>query len=51
MYLLIYVDDIIITGFVPIAITELLQLLNVEFAVKDLVIFITFLGLKFSKLS
>jgi predicted amidophosphoribosyltransferase len=36
MYLLIYIDDIIITGSTPAAITELLQLLNVDFAIKDL---------------
>jgi len=36
MYLLIYVDDIIITASDPAAITELLQLLSADFAVKDL---------------
>jgi hypothetical protein len=36
MYLLIYVNDIILTGSIPAAITELLQLLSVDFAVKDL---------------
>jgi hypothetical protein len=36
MYLLIYVDDIIITTSIPVAITELLQLLSVDFAIKDL---------------
>jgi hypothetical protein len=36
MYLFIYVDDIIIIAFVPAAITKLLQLLSVDFAVKDL---------------
>jgi hypothetical protein len=37
--LLIYVDDIIITTFVPHAIDELLQLLQLDFAVKDLLNF------------
>jgi hypothetical protein len=36
MYLLIYVDDIIIPASVPAAITELLQLLSTDFAVKEL---------------
>lgn len=36
MYLLIYVDDIIITASDPATITELLQLLSADFAVKDL---------------
>jgi hypothetical protein len=36
MYLLIYVDDIIITASDQAAITEFLQLLNADFAVKDL---------------
>jgi hypothetical protein len=36
MYLLIYVDDIIITGSAPAAIQELLQLLSVDFDVKEL---------------
>jgi len=51
MYLLIYVDDIIITAFAPVAITELLQLLSVDFTVKDLGAFTIFLGLKFSQSS
>jgi hypothetical protein len=48
---LIYVDDIIITAFAPAAITELLQLLSVDFTVKDLGAFTIFLGLKFSQSS
>jgi len=36
IFMLIYVDDIIITASDPAAITNLLQLLNADFAVKDL---------------
>jgi len=36
MYLLIYVDDVIITASAPAAIAELHQLLSVDFAIKDL---------------
>jgi len=50
MYLLIYVDDIIITGSVPTAITELLQLLRVDFAIKDLGDLHFFLGVEVLKL-
>jgi hypothetical protein len=50
MYLLIYVDDIIITGSAPAAITELLQLLRVDFAVKDLGDLHFFLGVEVLKL-
>jgi hypothetical protein len=50
MYLLIYVDDIIITGSDPAAITELLQLLRVDFAVKDLGDLHYFLGVEVLKL-
>lgn len=46
MYLLIYVDDIIITAFAPAAITKLLQLICVDFAVKDLDALHYFLGVK-----
>jgi len=35
MYLLIYIDDIIIVSSVPTAIDDLLQLLSINFAVKD----------------
>jgi hypothetical protein len=46
MYLLIYVDDIIITAYVPAAIIELLQLFSVDFAVKDLGVLHYFLGVE-----
>jgi hypothetical protein len=36
MYLFINVDDIIIVSSVPIAIDDLLQLLSIDFTVKDL---------------
>jgi hypothetical protein len=36
MYILIYVDDIIITYSQPSAINELLKLLNVELSNKDM---------------
>jgi hypothetical protein len=49
IYLLIYVDDIIITASDPAAITELLQLLNVDFAVKDLGDLHYFLGVEVLK--
>jgi hypothetical protein len=46
MYLLIYVDDIIIVSSVPSAIDELLQLLSLDFDVKDLGTFHYFLGVE-----
>jgi len=46
MYLLIYVDDIIITASASVAITELLQLFSVDFAVKDLGALHYFLGVE-----
>jgi hypothetical protein len=46
MYLLIYVDDIIIISLVPTAIDELLQLLCLDFAVKDLRNLHYFLGVE-----
>jgi hypothetical protein len=46
MYLLIYVDDIIIVSSVPTAIDELLQLLSIDFAVKDLGKLQYFLGIE-----
>jgi hypothetical protein len=46
MYLLIYVDDIIIIASIPVAITKLLQLLSVDFAVKDLGDLHYFLGVE-----
>jgi hypothetical protein len=49
MYLLIYVDDIIITASVPAAITELLQLLSNDFAVKELGDLHYFLGVEVIK--
>jgi hypothetical protein len=49
MYILIYVDDIIITASVPVAITELLQLLSTDFAVKELGDLHYFLGVEVIK--
>jgi hypothetical protein len=49
MYLLIYVDDIIITASVPVAITELLQILSTDFAVKELGDLHYFLGVEVLK--
>jgi len=50
MFLLIYVDDIIMTGCIPAAKTELLQLLSIStLLLRTWVIFSTFLRLKFSK--
>jgi hypothetical protein len=49
IYLLIYVDDIIITASDPATITELLQLLSVDFAVKDLGDLHYFLGVEVLK--
>jgi hypothetical protein len=46
MFLLIYVDDIIIVSSVPTAIDELLQLLSSDFAVKDLGTLHYFLGIE-----
>jgi hypothetical protein len=46
MFLLIYVDDIIIVSSVPTAIDELLQLLSSDFAVKDLSPLHYFLGIE-----
>jgi len=46
MYLLIYVDDIIIVSSVSTAIDELLQLLSTNFAVKDLEKLHYFLGIE-----
>jgi hypothetical protein len=46
MYLLIYVDDITIIASDPVAITELLQLLSADFAVKDLGDLHYFLGVE-----
>jgi len=46
MFLLIYVDDIIIVSSVPAAITELLQLLGTDFEVKDLGSLHYFLGIE-----
>lgn len=49
IYLLIYVDDIIITASDPAAITELLKLLSVDFAVKELGELHYFLGVEVNK--
>jgi hypothetical protein len=46
MYLLICVNGIIITASAPVAITELLQLLSVDFTVKDLGALHYFLGVE-----
>jgi hypothetical protein len=46
MYLLIYVNDIIIVSSVPTAIDELLQLLSTNFAIKDLGKLHYFLGIE-----
>jgi hypothetical protein len=46
MYLLIYVDDIIFVSLIPSAIDELLQLLCIDFVVKDLGNLHYFLGVK-----
>jgi hypothetical protein len=46
MYLLIYVNDIIIVSSVPTIIDELLQLLCIDFAVKDLGNLYYFLGVE-----
>jgi hypothetical protein len=46
MFLLIYVDDIIIVSSIPTAIDELLQLLGTDFAVKDLGPLHYFLGIE-----
>jgi hypothetical protein len=50
MYLLIYVDDIIIRASDQAAITELLQLLSADFAVKDLGDLHYFFGVEVLKL-
>jgi len=50
IFLLIYVDDIIITATDLAAITNLLQLLYVDFAIKDLGDFNYFLGIEVLKL-
>jgi len=46
MYLLIYLDDIIIVSSIPSAVDELLQLLCIDFAVKDLGNLYYFLGVE-----
>jgi hypothetical protein len=51
IFLLIYIADIIITASDPAAITDLLQLLNVDFAVKDLGDLHYFLGVEVLKLN
>jgi hypothetical protein len=51
IYLLIYVDDIIITASDPAAITELLKLLSVDFAVKELGDLHYFLGVEVNKVA
>jgi hypothetical protein len=51
VFLLIYVDDIIITASDPAAIPDLLHLLNAEFAVKDLGDLHYYLGVEVHKLN
>jgi hypothetical protein len=51
LFMLIYVNDIIITASDPVAIPDLLQLLNVDFAVKDLGDLHYFLGVEVLKLN
>jgi hypothetical protein len=51
VFLLIYVDDIIITASDPVAIPDLLHLLNADFAVKDLGDLHYFLGIEVLKLN
>jgi hypothetical protein len=46
MFVLVYVDDIIITASVPAAISDLLQQLWVSFAIKDLGKLNYFLGVE-----
>jgi hypothetical protein len=46
MFILIYVDDIIITSSKPLAIDDLLLSLTHDFAVKDLGLFNFFLGVE-----
>ncbi|NAW49762.1 hypothetical protein FGF92_24340, partial [Salmonella sp. gx-f5] len=45
LYVLVYVDDILITGSSQAAVSSLIQFLNVEFAVKDLGPLHFFLGI------
>ncbi|XP_028551686.1 uncharacterized protein LOC110103694 [Dendrobium catenatum] len=49
IYLLIYVDDILLTGDNPAAITELLSKLNLKFAMKNLGDAHAFLGIQIRK--
>ncbi|KAG8500849.1 hypothetical protein CXB51_002862 [Gossypium anomalum] len=51
LYVIVYVDDIIITGDVPTAITSFIQLLNVEFSLKDMGDLYYFLGIKVTRSS
>jgi hypothetical protein len=51
IYLLIYVNDIIITASDPAAITKLLKLLSVDFAVKELGDLHCFLGVEVNKVA
>lgn len=46
MYLLVYVDDLILTGNDELAITSFISRLNREFAIKDLGDLNYFLGLE-----
>jgi hypothetical protein len=49
MFVLVYVDDIIVTSSCPTAIAALLKDLNTEFAVKDLGNLHYFLGIEVKK--
>jgi hypothetical protein len=46
LYLLLYVDDIIVTGSAPVAITDLIANLAIAFELKDLGPLKFFLGLQ-----
>lgn len=47
-YILIYVDDIVLTGSSPFEISDLIALVHKQFALKDLGIFSYFLGIEVS---
>jgi hypothetical protein len=49
IYLLVYVDDIIVTSSTPVAVTTLLEGLHSEFALKDLGVLHYFLGMQVSR--
>jgi hypothetical protein len=51
MYVLIYVDDIVVASFTPQATTALLQDLKNDFALKDLGELHYFLGIEVKKIA